>query len=99
MQSQYTDTRPTSPCVDPITPGDRQASHKSTNVQVPGLTGPGKIPERASENRSQVCHSRGGRLTTRSPRRCKAGKLSDSDNHDSDFISIALFHVKRAQLR
>ena len=30
-QSQYTDTRPTSPSADPITPGTWQGSHWSTN--------------------------------------------------------------------
>ena len=31
-QSQYTDTGPTSPSTDPITPGARQGSHWSANV-------------------------------------------------------------------
>ena len=31
IQSQYTDTRPTSPSTDPITPGAWQGSHWSTN--------------------------------------------------------------------
>ena len=31
-QSQYTDTGPTSPSADPITPGARQSSHRSANV-------------------------------------------------------------------
>ena len=31
-QSQYTDTRPTSPSADPITPGAWQGSHWSANV-------------------------------------------------------------------
>ena len=31
-QSQYTDTGPTSPSADPITPGDWQGSHWSANV-------------------------------------------------------------------
>ena len=31
-QSQYTDTGPTSPSADPITPGARQRSHRSANV-------------------------------------------------------------------
>ena len=31
-QSQYTDTRPTSPSADPITPGAWQCSHWSANV-------------------------------------------------------------------
>ena len=31
-QSQYTDTGPTSPSADPITPGAWQGSHRSANV-------------------------------------------------------------------
>ena len=31
-QSQYTDTGPTSPSADPITPGGWQGSHRSANV-------------------------------------------------------------------
>ena len=37
-QSQYTDTGPTSPSTDPITPGAWQGSHWRTNFQVTGMT-------------------------------------------------------------
>ena len=37
-QSQYTDTGPTSPSADPITPGAWQGSHWSANFQVIGMT-------------------------------------------------------------
>ena len=37
-QSQYTDTRPTSPSADPITPGAWQDSHWSANFEVTGMT-------------------------------------------------------------
>ena len=30
-QSQYTDTMPTSPSADPVTPGARQGNHSSAN--------------------------------------------------------------------
>ena len=43
-QSQYTDTGPTSPSADPITPGAWQGSHWSANVWVTGMTGPWKNP-------------------------------------------------------
>ena len=43
-QSQYTDTRPTSPSADPITPGAWRGSYWSTNFQVRGMTRPGKSP-------------------------------------------------------
>ena len=39
-QSQYTDTGPTSPSTDPITPGAWQGSHWSANFEVTGMTGP-----------------------------------------------------------
>ena len=41
-QSQYTDTGPTSPSTDPITPGAWQGSHWSANFEVTGMTRPGK---------------------------------------------------------
>ena len=43
-QSQYTDTGPTSPSADPITPGAWQGSHWSANFWVTGMTRPGKNP-------------------------------------------------------
>ena len=42
LQSQYTDTGPTSPGADPITPGDWQVSHWSARFEVTGLTRPAK---------------------------------------------------------
>ena len=41
-QSQYTDTGPTSPSTDPITPGAWQGSHCSANFEVTGMTRPWK---------------------------------------------------------
>ena len=43
-QSQYTDTGPTSPSADPITPGACQGSHWSANFEVTGMTRPRKTP-------------------------------------------------------
>ena len=45
IHSQYTDTGPTGPTADPITPGTWQNSHWSTNVSVTGsgMTRPEKI--------------------------------------------------------
>ena len=60
-QSQYTDTGPTSPSADPITPGAWQGSHWSANFEVTGMTRPGKIPSRAGFEPRIFC-SRGGRL-------------------------------------
>ena len=43
-QSQYTDTGPTSPSADPVTPGAWQGSHWSANFEVTGMTRPRKNP-------------------------------------------------------
>ena len=43
-QSQHTDTGPTSPSADPITPGAWQGSHWSANFEVTGMTRPRKNP-------------------------------------------------------
>ena len=43
-QSQHTDTGPTSPSADPITPGAWQGSLWSANVKVTGMTRPRKNP-------------------------------------------------------
>ena len=47
-QSQYTDTGPTSPSTDPITPGAWQGSHWSANFEATGMTRSRKNPD-ASE--------------------------------------------------
>ena len=41
-QSQYADTRPTSPSTDPIPPGAWQGSHWSANFEVTSMTRPRK---------------------------------------------------------
>ena len=43
-QSQYTDTGPTSPSADPITPDAWQGSHWTANFEVTGMTRPRKNP-------------------------------------------------------
>ena len=43
-QSQYTDTGPTTPSVDPIMPDAWQGSHWSANFEVAGMTRPRKNP-------------------------------------------------------
>ena len=60
-QPQYTDTGPTSPCADPITPGAWQGSHSSANLSVTGMIRPGKIPSQARFEPG-IFRSRGGRL-------------------------------------
>ena len=44
IQSQYTDTRPTSPSTDTVTPGAWQSSGWSTNFLVSGMTRPRENP-------------------------------------------------------
>ena len=61
-QSQYTDTGPTSPSADPITPGAWQGSHWSANFQVTGMTRPRKISEHAGFEPG-LFRSRGGRYS------------------------------------
>ena len=49
-QSQYTDTGPTSPSADPITPGAWQGSHWSANFEVTGMTRPPKKSHRKRDS-------------------------------------------------
>ena len=49
-QSQYTDTGPTSPNADPITPGAWQGSHWSANFEVTGMTRPPKKSRRKRDS-------------------------------------------------
>ena len=67
-QSQYTDTRLSSPSADPITPGAWQGSYWSAKFWVTGMTRPRKIPAQAGFE-PRIFHSWGGRLTTRPTRR------------------------------
>ena len=60
-QSQYTDTGPTSPSTDPITPGAWQGSHWSANFEVTGMTRPRQIPSHAGFE-PRIFRSVGGHL-------------------------------------
>ena len=73
VQSQYTDTRPTSPSADSTMPGAWSA-----NFEVTDMTRPAKIPSQAGFE-PRIFRSRGGRFSTRSPKRCKnTSKPSDT---------------------
>ena len=62
-QSQYTDTGPTSPNTDPITPGAWQGSHWSANFWVTGMTRHGKILSQAEARfEPRIFCSLGGHL-------------------------------------
>ena len=60
-QSQHTDTGPTSPSTDPITPGAWQGRHWSANFEVTGMTRPRKNSSQAGFEPG-IFRSRGGRL-------------------------------------
>ena len=67
-QSQYTDTGPTSPSADPITPGAWQGSHWSTNFEVTGMTRPRKISRRQRDSNPGSSALEADALTTRPTR-------------------------------
>ena len=68
--TQYTDTGPTSPSTDPIPPGDCQGSHWGANVDVTGVTPPGKKSPRSKPESNPGCSALGADvLTTRPTRR------------------------------
>ena len=69
-QSQYTDTGPTCPSADPITADAWQGSHWSTKSLSHWYDWTWRKSHDESGNGTQVCRSRGGRLTTRPVRRC-----------------------------
>ena len=67
-QSQYTDTGPTSPSADPITPGTRQGNHWSADFKSLVGLDPDKIPAQAGFEPG-IFRPGGGRLTTTPTRR------------------------------
>ena len=80
-QSLYTDTGPTSPSADPITPGAWQGSHWSASFfqSLGCMTRPGKIPVQAGIE-PRVYGSRGGRLNHKANKAvsaCGSARLRD----------------------
>ena len=69
-QSQYTDTGPTSPSADPITPCAWQGSHWSVNFEVTGMTRPRKKSRRKRDSNPGSSALEADALTTRPTRRC-----------------------------
>ena len=77
-QSQYTDTGPTSPSADPITPGAWQGSHWSANFLSHWYDStPKKIPSQAGFEPG-IFRPRGGRFTTRPTRLFYGGEVITS---------------------
>ena len=70
-QSQYTDTGPTSPSADPITPGAWQDSHWSANFEVTGMTRPRKKSLRKRDWNPGSSALEADALTTRPTRRLR----------------------------
>ena len=70
-QTQYTDTGPTSPSADPITPGAWQGSHWSANFEVTGMTRPRKKSRRKRDSNPGPPALEADALTTRPTRRWK----------------------------
>ena len=68
-QSQYTDTGPTSPSADPITPGAWQGSHWSANFEVTGMTRPQEKSRRKRDSNPGSSALEADALTTRPTRR------------------------------
>ena len=75
-QSQYTDTGPTSPSADTITPGAWQGSHWSANFEVTGMTRPRKKSRRRRDSNPGPPALEADALTTRPTRRLKSGRRS-----------------------
>ena len=71
-QSQYTDTGPTSPSTDPITPSAWQGSLLECNFEVTGMIRPPKNPG-ASGFEPGIFAFEVDALTTRPTRRCISG--------------------------
>ena len=68
-QQQYTDTGPTSPSTDPITPGAWQGRHCSANFQVTGMTRPLKKSRCKRDSNPGSSAFEEDALTTRPTRR------------------------------
>ena len=68
-QSQYTDTGPTSPSADPISPGAWQGSHWSANFEVTGMTRPRKKSRHKRDSNPGSSALEADALTTRPTRR------------------------------
>ena len=76
-QSQYTDTGPTSPSADPISPGAWQGSHWSANFEVTGMTRPRKKSRRKWDSNPGPSAPEEDALTTRPTRRSRqSGRYS-----------------------
>ena len=90
-QSQYTDTGPTSPSADPITPGAWQGSHWSANFLSHWYDSTPKKSRRKRDSNPGSSALEADALTTRPTRRCdRCGEAKSARRTDGDSESIAL---------
>ena len=71
-QSQFSDTGPTSPSTDPITPGTWQGSHWNANFEVTGMTRPQKKSRHKQDSNLGSFTLEADALTTRPTRQSSA---------------------------
>ena len=90
-QSQYTDTEPTSPSTDPITPGAWQGSHWSANFEVTGMTRSRNNPVAKQDSNSGPSTPEGDALTTRPPWRWEEEKEAESEERMEDWEGRGCF--------
>ena len=81
-QAQYTDTGPTSPSADPITPGAWQGIHWSANFEVTGMTRPRKKKSRRKRDSNPGSSAlEADALTTRPTRRWPRRRATRREAH------------------
>ena len=87
-QSQYTDTGPTSPSTDPITPGAWQGSHWSANFEVTGMTRPRRKKSRRKRDSNPGSSAlEADALPTRPTKRCST---QDSEPNTALLVNIQM---------
>ena len=90
-QSQYTDSGPTSPSTDPITPGAWPGSHWRANFKVTGMTRPRRKSRRKRDSNPGSSALEADALTTRPTRRWAAQttKLRDLRTLSPDGVKLS----------
>ena len=98
-QSQYTDTGPTSPSVDPITPGAWQGSHWSANFSVTGMTRPRKKSRRKRDSNPGSSVLKADALTTRPTRRWEGSKTTTQTDLRATAVCISCLIFQQHKIR
>ena len=89
--SRYTDTRPTSPRADPITPDAWQGSHWSANFEVTGMTGPRKLPSQSGIQTPDLPLFGADALTTWPTRRWTVEEHVETDSSTAVSTCLCVF--------